>query len=174
VKNPTRTNHHMLRVNVGFLLKEGTGYSRELDLHAAHVTVTDDFEIDNLRGSVRLTRIPQGILVQGYLYAETLTECVRCLEPFPFLFRLEFSDLFAYPPSTSGDQAYQVSEGGFIDLAPIVREEGILAVPIRALCRPDCKGLCDQCGLNLNQATCECKHERIDPRLASLRTLLEE
>jgi uncharacterized protein len=82
--------------------------------------------------------------------------------------------LFAYPPSTSGDNTYQVDEGGFIDLAPIVREEGILAVPMHAICRPDCKGLCDQCGQNLNQATCECEHEHIDPRLASLRILLEE
>jgi uncharacterized protein len=174
VKDPARTNHHVLRVNVGFLLKEGTGYSREFDVYAEHVTVADDFEVDNLHGSLRLTRIPQGVLIQGYLCADTPTECVRCLEPFLFPFRLELSDLFAYPPSTSDDQAYRVDEGGFIDLAPIVREEGILAVPIHALCRPDCKGLCDQCGRNLNQAACECKHERIDPRLASLRMLLEE
>ena len=56
-----------------------------------------------------------------------------------------------------------------IDLAPVVRDVVIAALPIRNLCRPDCKGLCPKCGADLNQADCGCDREVVDPRLAALK-----
>ena len=61
-----------------------------------------------------------------------------------------------------------------LDLAEMVREQFYLALPMRPLCREECKGLCPQCGTNLNQGTCACDVRWEDPRLAGLRTLLKK
>jgi uncharacterized protein len=51
----------------------------------------------------------------------------------------------------------------------LLREEAILAIPMGALCRPDCAGLCPQCGQNWNEGPCDCEQDEIDPRFAALR-----
>jgi len=61
-------------------------------------------------------------------------------------------------------------EGEHVDLEPLFREEFVLAIPYAPLCREDCKGLCPQCGTDLNTATCACE-KPIDPRLAALKGL---
>ncbi len=64
--------------------------------------------------------------------------------------------------------------GEHVDLDDLVREQILLALPTRQLCRDDCKGLCPTCGANLNQTTCDCSAEEIDPRFAALAQLLAE
>jgi uncharacterized protein len=58
-----------------------------------------------------------------------------------------------------------------IDLAPLIAEQVILALPTRPLCSEDCRGLCEQCGINLNREACDCFVESGDPRMAIFRTL---
>ncbi len=61
---------------------------------------------------------------------------------------------------------------GRIDLVDVLREEVWLAWPRRAVCRPDCRGLCPHCGANLNQASCACADERDDHPFAALKKLM--
>ncbi len=61
-------------------------------------------------------------------------------------------------------------DGERVDLEPLFREELVLAIPYAPLCREDCKGLCGQCGIDLNSGTCKCEAP-IDPRLAPLKGL---
>jgi DUF177 domain-containing protein len=61
-------------------------------------------------------------------------------------------------------------DGDVIDLEPLFREQFVLAVPYAPLCREDCKGLCPQCGIDLNSGTCTCE-KPIDPRLTPLKGL---
>src|SRR5258708_8474017 len=75
-------------------------------------------------------------------------------------------ELFVYPPEP-GDES-TVAEDGILDIAPLLREEIFLLMPIGALCRPDCAGLCPGCGRNLNDGPCEHHHEAVDPRFAAL------
>jgi uncharacterized protein len=164
-------NRRVLRVNVGFLLAQGAGYQRVIDIDVPRVRLDADLDVDYLKGSLRLSRNSRGILVQGELETDVLTECARCLAPVFYPVEFDLEELFSYPPSTS--TVYSVEETGFLDLAPLVREEAILAVPMGVLCRPDCAGLCPHCGQNLNEGTCDCERETIDPRLAILRTRLE-
>ena len=176
MSTPPRTDNRVLRLNVGFLLKEGPGYSREFNFEHCGPLRVEDVVITRLDGVLRLTRTRQGIVLQGTLHSESSIECVRCLAEFSFPFIFEISDLFVYPPPIPLDpyNPYLVDEGGFIDLSPIIREEGILAIPIQALCSHDCKGLCSECGQNLNQGACNCVHETGDPRLSALRALLDQ
>ena len=68
--------------------------------------------------------------------------------------------------------AYIVIPDGKLDLAQLTWEDLLLFLPSKLLCRDDCKGICPQCGKNLNEGTCECKKE-IDPRFAALLDLLD-
>lgn len=170
-----RSDNRVLRLNVGFLLKESAGYTREFTFDQPGRYLVGDIVIEQLHGSLRLTRTRQGIVVQGTLRTYTAAECVRCLKPIMLPCDVELADLFVYPAPPAGDSPfnyYIVQESGHIELEPILREEGILAVPMQALCAPDCKGLCPQCGQNLNEATCDCAQENVDPRFSALRALL--
>ena len=60
-----------------------------------------------------------------------------------------------------------------LDLAPLLREEILIHTDKRILCKPDCKGLCPECGKNRNRETCDCEQDRIDPRFAALKDLLD-
>lgn len=172
---PVRYDNRLLRLNVGFLLKENVGYTREIDIEQTEPVRIDDIIINQMIGSLRLTRARQGVVVQGMLRNRSTVSCVRCLTEFEMPYEIEISELFVYPAPIPPDpqNPNTVDEGGFIDLSPIVREEGLLAVPMQALCRSDCKGLCPQCGTNWNEATCDCATDDIDPRLEALRSLFK-
>lgn len=170
-------DHHfvhprVLKFNVGFLLAQGAGNQREVEVDLPRVRVADDVELDFLRGKLVFSRNSRGILVQGSLDTHVLTECSRCLEEMFYPVTLDVEELYAYPPSP--EVQYSVEETGNLDLAPLLREEAILAVPMGMLCRPDCVGLCPHCGKNLNEGPCDCVTEDLDPRLASLRDVLDQ
>jgi uncharacterized protein len=65
----------------------------------------------------------------------------------------------------------ELFDGKTIDLDPLVREQVLLALPMHAVCRDDCKGLCGQCGKNLNEGQCGCVGTQVDPRLAVLKNI---
>jgi uncharacterized protein len=106
--------------------------------------------------------------------------CSRCLEPYSLPVDQEF-DLRYHPHSEASAEAEtevedEDLETSFyrdeqIDLNDLLREQFYLALPMKPLCREDCKGLCPQCGTNLNTDTCDCSTEWEDPRLAALKQL---
>jgi uncharacterized protein len=87
---------------------------------------------------------------------------------------MQIDELFYYPPHEAPPLS-QTFDGdtGFIDLAPLVRELSLLDVPFNPVCRPDCLGLCIECGQNLNEGDCGCKTDDLDPRLAALGQFLD-
>lgn len=122
--------------------------------------------------------------LRGSMAAAVELECVRCLEPF----RLDLEealDLLFLPPSAnvgSSDEEHELKDDDLsvsfyhddqIDLSLLIREQLYLALPMKPVCRADCAGLCPTCGVNRNLTQCECARESIDPRMASLKTLLK-
>lgn len=159
----------VLKINVGFLLAQGAGYQRDTVLDLPRVRLAEDVELDFLRGTLRLSRNSRGIWVQGELQTQLTVECARCLTPFVYPVTLLLEELYSSPAAP--DTAYAVDDAGNLDLTPLLREEAILAVPIGAVCRPDCAGLCPECGQNLNEGQCACVQPTGDPRLAILAQL---
>jgi uncharacterized protein len=111
---------------------------------------------------------------------ETVLElpCSRCLEPFRWPVDAPF-DLRYQPRSrkTVADER-EIEEDDFstafyendaLDLGQLMSEQFYLALPMKPLCRPDCRGLCSQCGTNLNRDGCGCERGWADPRLAAFR-----
>jgi len=102
-----------------------------------------------------------------------MSECVRCLESFHLPIQIRLEELFALNPGPQvSDPVYLIAPDGTIDLVYPLREQILLAQPLKPVCRPDCKGLCMNCGKNLNEGPCDCSDESIDPRLAALKALL--
>jgi uncharacterized protein len=107
------------------------------------------------------------------LFSNISAECARCLEPLMLDIAIQMDDLFYYPPQTAPQGEFSVGEDGFLDLAPLVRQLSLLEFPMQPFCRSDCKGLCINCGQNLNEAECDCEVDEIDPRFNVLRSLLD-
>jgi uncharacterized protein len=135
-----------------------------------------------LRGKVKFLRTGNDILVTGHLQTEVGLPCRRCLAPVavPVAFDLEEQfrpsiDLItgqALPAEGAEEEATRINARHILDLTEVVRQNLLLAVPISALCSSQCRGLCPDCGANLNEGPCGCRREGGDPRLAALRDLL--
>ncbi len=128
----------------------------------------------DLSGVVTLTRTPQGLYAQGQLRAAVDHECTRCLTDYRQPVSFQLAELYHYPPETAPADAYTVSDDAHLDLTPVAREDFLLSIPINAVCRPFCKGLCPACGKNWNDGPCDCRDENRDPRWAALNDLLDK
>lgn len=119
------------------------------------------------------------ILVEGTLTIPIEYPCSRCLVPardtlvIPFYerFAQREEDLSADDPDS---EDVHLVEDDRISLEPYLVESVWLSLPLAPVCREDCKGLCHQCGTNLNEETCDCRKDRIDPRLAGLADLFDK
>ena len=121
-------------------------------------------------------RFGEEVFLSGNFLSTLTGECARCLEEFSW--NLETPARYvliprreAPPGDTGGDAELDYYETDEIDLSPLVRERILLSLPSRALCDPDCRGLCASCGRNLNEGRCDCVEKDPDPRLAIFRTL---
>jgi uncharacterized protein len=161
-------------LNVGFLINQSVGTSRDFPFELPHIRFDLDLELNSLDGIARVTRIAQGLLVQARMQAIQQTECVRCLTEFEHGLHADFTELYAFTSKSVTDSGLLLPEDGHIDLSPLVREYMLLDVPIKPLCSTDCKGLCPICGESLNETLCGHTPENIDPRLAVLKSLLDE
>jgi len=106
--------------------------------------------------------------------------CSRCLEPFTLPVDQSFDLRYQPHVENTGDGERAIEEDDLttafyendaIDLGQLMREQFFLALPMKPLCRDDCRGLCPNCGINWNNGACDCKQGWEDPRLAALKTL---
>ena len=160
-----------LRINVGFIIHEEVGYSHEIPFDLQKVKL-EDLELRNLFGSVTIGRTPQGLVVQGKFSAETTLECVRCLKEFTYPLHWEFTELYAFNKKSVSESGLLLPDDAHIDLAPLLREYALLEIPISPLHDPNCKGLCIECGQDLNLADCGHSQEHDDSPFADLKKLL--
>lgn len=121
---------------------------------------------------LRLESVTEGVLVTGTVTAPIAGECARCLDPVSAAVVVELCELFAYPDSatdetTDEDEVPRLVDD-LIDLAPAVRDAVVLALPVAPLCRPDCPGLCADCGEKLAELAEGHSHDTLDPRWAAL------
>jgi len=159
------------RINVGFIIHEETGYRHEIPFELDKVKL-DDLELQNLTGAVMIGRTPQGLIVQGKFSADTKLECVRCLREFNFSLNWDITDLYAFNKKSVSESELLVPDDAHIDLAPLIREYALLEIPIKPLHDPECKGLCIECGQDLNIRDCGHRQDLDDSPFAKLKDLL--
>ncbi len=123
------------------------------------------------------------IRVTGELAVNVELGCARCLEPivrdvakkFDLLYRPQGSDAGKEEMSVTAAEAeigYYRGEG--LLLQDVLREQVLLALPLKAICRDDCRGLCPHCGRNLNQEQCTCAEPIEDQRWSALKDIREK
>lgn len=106
-----------------------------------------------------------GQVVVGIRY-----RCSRCLDPFDAVVRARFEERFTDDAKKADDDVHLFSDTIVLD--EYVEQTLHLVLEYAPVCRKDCRGLCPECGENLNQVSCDCPSERIDPRLEVLKDLL--
>ena len=130
-----------------------------------------DFDIHKDKDRFRLV---------GTTRTELELSCGRCLEPYRIPVETEFDLRYLPESQSSGESEREVAEEDLdtsfyrddqIDLNEVLREQFYLALPMKPLCREDCRGLCPKCGTNLNTGACTCATRWEDPRLAPLKNL---
>lgn len=174
IKQKVTKSQDLLRLNVGFIVHQTVGYHRDFTIEIPSLHLSPDLDLKDLVGVVRVTRTAKGLLVQTRMRAFAQAECVRCLDMFSLPLNIDFTELYAFSRESVTESGLILPENGQLNLAPLIREEMILAIPISPLCSPECKGLCPICGENLSEDTCTHDEDSIDPRLSVLKALLEE
>ncbi len=114
-----------------------------------------------------------GATFRGRVEGRVELSCSRCLDRFDFPVQRDFFLTFVPEPfdefaPVEPEESLFHAPGGRADLDAVVREQIWLSLPLKPLCRPDCRGLCPTCGANRNRIECGCRVEQIDPRLAPL------
>jgi uncharacterized protein len=163
--------------NVAQLLKERIGSTRRLPLNTELLTLYGEeeagpggaLEARDLRGDVKVTRIRDGLLVQGGVAARVTLECSRCLQEFEMPVQATLEEQFqptidvetGMPVQRAAheenDQAFKIDANHLMDLTEPVRQALLVELPMKPLCREDCAGICPVCGANRNEV--QCGHE---------------
>lgn len=156
------------------------GASRRLDL-VLGVPPDLGLEAATIAEPVRLTGVLEsvvdGILVRGTLAAHVVVACARCLTEVQTTLETDVAELYSDPDHLPPDVDTADLEDGYllqqeaVDLDPLLRDSLVPAVPVQAHCRPDCAGLCPNCGVDRNEAACDCTDEQQDLRWSALRDL---
>jgi uncharacterized protein len=171
--------------NVAQLLKSSVGTTQDVVLDDSDSLDLRDGEArlaGPITGHARLHRTNESIVVDGVAHIPVLLECSRCLAEFTTTLDAPLRETF-YPSIDietglpvrlpEDETAFTIDDHHQIDLREAIRQTLVLALPIQPLCREDCKGLCPECGRDLNVEPHTHESEERDERFAALRQLLE-
>ena len=178
----------MLLIDIPRIPPEGLELDEALDTASLHMEGETEIEVrPGARLACHVDLVDGTLHVRGRLSGALATDCGRCLERYALPVAQEL-DLF-YLPRAAGRPQEQEEEvelsdrevvvgyydGEKLDLGEVMREQILLGLPLKPLCREDCRGRCVSCGQNLNQGVCACPpaEEPVDPRLAPLRKLFD-
>jgi len=143
----------------------------------------DDFS--SVHGEIKLVLTNRSILATGEFSTIANCTCSRCLEEFQY--PLEFGLLEEFFPAgdilkdtpmpvakVDEEDGFIIGEDHILDLSEALRQNMIIGLPAKPVCKPECAGLCHKCGQNLNTGQCDCPKEQSDPRWSPLMKLIED
>jgi uncharacterized protein len=188
-----------MRVKIEEIRDAGLQTKKEMSLELLEAALEGSGfrPLEPLTVSANLRKVSGGVLLEARFTSRVVAECKRCLTESKLELPVSFS-LNLVPESLARgeglldkdeqedkDKGHGESGGSFtleraeeelfdgkvIDLEPLVREQVLLALPMNAVCREDCSGLCVKCGENLNEKQCGCDTTFVDPRLAALKNI---
>ena len=169
-----------MQINVSQLLQEPIGALRDYKISEV-VDIIGDGEGSLVEGDCRLLRTQRSILATCSLSTNVKLTCSRCLNQFSHHLYLKFEEEYLptvdvatgvplpLPEETS---AFTIDEHHILNLTEAVRQYSLLTIPMKPLCSRDCAGICQNCGKNLNQGSCDCPKQYADPRWSDLAKLL--
>jgi len=179
----------MLLIEIPRIPPEGLDIDQALDSLSLHLEGETEFRLGGARFAGKVDVVDgTTVHVRGQLSGNVSTDCGRCLEAYELPVGQEL-DLFFLPRAQGRPQEQEEDvelsdrdvvvgyyDGETLDLGEVIREQIILDMPLKRLCREGCLGRCPTCGQNRNQLPCACPpaEEPGDPRLAPLRKLFDK
>ena len=172
-----------LKINVATIPEEGIKYILSEDGSRFKECLADtadtDFKLRKVDVDCLVTKTSTTIFIKGEFSAIIDSNCSRCLEDISVPIGGNFAyTLIPAKAETREDLELTAEEleishyqGDFVDLTSIICEQIILQIPIKTLCREECRGLCPRCGINLNTSSCNCHIAVVDNRMAVLKKM---
>ncbi len=142
---------------------------------------TDQIRFDNpLEITLDVFNTGKSLVLNGRIRGDAELVCSRCLEEYPFHLDTSFEEQFCHVSDVrlledegQKTEEMHIYDGNRIKLDDIITENIVLGIPMKLVCRENCRGLCAVCGANLNKDECGCKTDDIDPRLSALKRYFE-
>ena len=166
----------MIKVNVAEIKRRLVGekaLAYDLDTAELNLTADDLDVVGSVRCEGRISNAGDVLLLDAQLSAEVRRTCGRCLREFTAVTKVKVLEKFYPADAENIEQDAFVYDSDVLDITEPLRESLLLAEPMQALCRPDCKGLCSKCGADLNGGDCGCDRTSVDPRLAALKQFIK-
>ncbi len=166
-----------MRLNVSDITVEGVQQELKLPVAVNESAVPDIADV-----FIRLFRFGKKVLVEGSVKVSVSLACSRCLNEFSYPLDMSFREEYTPAEDIGAEGEQELTAGelgtGFysndrIDIPDIVKEQVLLSLPMKPLCKSECKGMCAGCGKDLNKGPCECGAGETDPRLAPLKKIRE-
>lgn len=162
-----------MRIIVSSIPESGIEEEIRLSLTLSDIRFEEDVKV-----FLKVSKSGDKVLVDGRAISMASLVCSRCLKDFSFPVNISFNA--EYIPHQEfievGERELTTEEldvsfyhGDEIDIEDLIREQILLSVPMKPLCKPDCQCICPKCGKNLTEASCGCSSEGVDPRLAPLK-----
>jgi len=154
-----------MQIDLADLYKAPFGSKIETDIKIKSAKFDQEVELYvPLIGKVKIVRLEDGLLANFSINATLKLLCFRCASDFIKKVRLDFNQKYIFTDTKEKAIIDKALEEDFFigfdekfDLWPAIRQEILLSLPMKILCKESCKGLCQNCGQNLNQKKCKCK-----------------
>ncbi|MTK14124.1 MAG: DUF177 domain-containing protein [Clostridiaceae bacterium] len=163
-----------MKLDISDLLKKQTA-NKKVHLELDKASFFDGREQINFLQPIKfdgiLVKVGDIITLTGTVDTVLELSCSRCLEKFDYAVGLDIEEKLTTNDGANKDDDVIFIDSDTIDITEIIENNIIVTLPIKRLCREDCKGLCQQCGINLNLSACNCTKDVIDPRLAKLKDM---
>ena len=151
----SKSNPFILKL--GTFLPQTAGYSREFAFEQPEIQLADNLLLRQFQGLVTATRTQQGLLLQGKFEGQLDLDCVRCLKNYAHLLQWELTKFYVSNRRDASEDDLVLPDNAQIDISEFVEEEAHLDIPINPVCKENCQGLCQTCGVDLNLGDCEHK-----------------
>ncbi|MDA1127440.1 MAG: DUF177 domain-containing protein [Chloroflexi bacterium] len=171
-----------MQYNLAQLLMEPTGSTRDYEVDESFRGPEDG--MDRVQGWIRVLRTHQGVIVSARLETQVSLTCSRCIKVFEHnsLIKMEEESSPTIDPDTGkqtepldeDDSELDLDDQHVLDMGEVVRQYILTGLPIKPLCSEECRGLCPECGSDLNEEKCKCEAVLMDPRWGALAELLTE
>lgn len=137
-----------MHIKVNDILNHSVGQETKFNIANEAVELEALDLSKGLDGMVSIVRLEDSLLVKAQVETAVSLECHRCLRAFQYPVRVSLSGEFSFKPT---EEQWLIAKDYTIDLAPLVQQEIVLAIPLKQLCEPDCPGLCLDCGQRLDE-----------------------
>lgn len=153
-------------------------FTKKLDIVLKEDSFYDGKEYSGILTPIKLLanleKTDHMITLNGKVSGVLELTCSRCLKKFAHAINININERFTDKKIVDCDEDIFFINDGYIDITQIIENNIILALPIKRLCKENCKGLCPKCGTNLNDSTCNCKENDIDPRWEKLKDMFSK